>query len=255
MNTINLMYHDSYLQNKKESGFQEASANTYKIKRTAFLHQIQLIDNYIKEKKLSKDAVRFTFDDGGSSFYTIFAPILEEYGYKGYFFITTKYIGSQGFMTEDQIRELDKKGHIIGGHSDTHRQRMNTLSYEDLLKDWGRCTEELKRITGHDVTCCSLPCGYMSNAMMKAIKQLNFTDVYTSEPKERVEYRQGLNVYGRYGIKDTMGDEYVLSIVSSPFVRLKIKIYKGVLNLAKKILGGIYINIREKLLKRESLVG
>lgn len=253
MDTINLMYHDSYLQNKKESGFQEASANTYKIKRTAFLRQIQLIDNYIKEKKLSKDAVRFTFDDGGSSFYTLFAPILEEYGYKGYFFIATKYIGSQGFMTEDQIRELDRRGHIIGGHSDTHRQRMNTLSYNELLEDWARCSVKLQSILGYKVLSCSLPCGYMSKNMMRVLKDLGYNNVYTSEPIEKPKVKNGLNLYGRYGIRESMSDDYVLSIISSPYVRMKIKVRKTVLNLAKIILGNSYITIRELLFNKKRI--
>lgn len=246
---ISLMYHDSYIVNKSESGFKLAGADVYKIKPQVFEHQLQLIEKYISQNGINKNCVRFTFDDGGISFYTIYAPILEKYGYKGYFFITTSLIATDGFMTEDQIKELDKRGHIIGGHSDSHRQRMNDLTYEELLEDWSKCSERLSAIVGHPITVCSLPCGYESKSMVAALKDLGYTDIYTSAPETLPEENNGVFLYGRFGIKEVMTDEYVLSIVSSSFVRYKIKARKAIPNFAKKILGNAYVVIREKISK------
>lgn len=245
------MYHDSYINDKRESGFRLAGADVYKIRPENFEHQLELIDNYLKSKKLNKDSIRFTFDDGGVSFYTVFAPLLEKYGYKGYFFISTQFIGDDGFMTEDQIKELDKRGHVIGGHSHSHRQLMNTLSFDELLKDWSICTEKLESIVGHKVTCCSLPCGYMSDNMMGALNQLGYKDVYTSEALDGFYVLNRMRIYGRYGLKESMSDEYVLSIVASPLTRLKIKARKALLNFAKKIMGGSYVTFREQFLNKK----
>ena len=246
---ISLMYHDSYIKNKSESGFKLAGADVYKIKPEAFEHQMQLIDKYIKAKGLGKDCVRFTFDDGGISFYTIYAPILDKYGYKGYFFITTSLIATDGFMSESQIKELDERGHIIGGHSDSHRQRMNTLSYEELKEDWGKCSERLSAIVGHPITVCSLPCGYESDNMLNALKDLGYTDIFTSAPNTHPKEKKGVCLLGRFGIRESMKDDYVLSLVLSPWVRFKIKVRKAVLNTAKKIMGNTYVVLREKIAK------
>ena len=248
---ISLMYHDSYVENKSESGFKLAGADVYKIRPQVFEHQLKLIDSYLEDNNLPKDTVHFTFDDGGVSFFTVFAPVLEKYGYKGYFFISTQFIGTDGFLSKEQIVELDRRGHIIGGHSDSHRQRMNDLGYDELLEDWKSCSNKLQEILGHPITCCSLPCGYISCSMMKALKFLGFTDIYTSEARDTIKKIKGMNVYGRYGIKESMSDEFVLSIVASTVVRTKIKIKKALLNIAKTVLGRTYVTIREKIFTRE----
>lgn len=246
---LTLMYHDAYVLDKLESGFNTTSACVYKIKSDAFSSQIEMIDRYIRRNALAKDAVRFTFDDGGVSSYTIFAPILEKYGYKGYFFIATQFIGVEGFLSETQIRELSERGHIIGGHSETHRQRMNDLSFSEIFLDWKECSDRLEHILGYRITCCSLPCGYSSTNILMALKRLGYTDVYTSEATEKVRQVDCIRLYGRYGVKDSMSNEYVVSIVTSLFVRFKIKIQKALLNLLKRILGRIYVNVREIIMK------
>lgn len=243
------MYHDAYKKNKLESGFSEASAGIYKIHLNSFESQVQMIDTFIKKNHLGKDYIRFTFDDGGVSSYSLLAPLLEKYGYKGYFFISTKYIGFRGFLSENQIKDLDNRGHVIGGHSDTHRQRMNTLSYEEILLDWQQCSNRLENILGHKISCCSLPCGYSSPNILKVLKTLGYTDVYTSEATEMIRQIDGINLYGRYGIKETMSNEYVVRIVTSSYVRMKIKAVKFVLNNIKILMGGSYVKVRESIIQ------
>lgn len=246
---ISLMYHDSYVNEKCESGFKRAGADIYKIKAEVFEHQLQIIYDYINRNRIDKNLVRITFDDGGVSFYTIFAPILEKYSCKGYFFISTKFIGTEGFLNESMIKELDNRGHIIGAHSDSHRPRMDTLSQKELLDDWRNCTNKLYHIMGHNVKHCSLPGGFMSESMIGVLKSLGYTDIYTSEATEKVIEMDNVRIYGRYGIKESMTDDYVLSIVTSSRVRMNIKIRKMVLSIAKKVMGDFYGVIREKIYK------
>lgn len=89
--------------------------------------------------------VAFTFDDGFEECYTIIAPILEKYNVRGAFFINANYIGSnekyqRGFnnriltfekypMNWDQIKDLHRRGHIIGSHTLDH------LNMADLSND------------------------------------------------------------------------------------------------------------------------
>ena len=89
------MYHDIVTKTDKSSGFQNDSAFQYKVEESAFEEQVKALQG--------KDVV-FTFDDGGESFLTKIAPILEKYGFKGVFFISTKYIGTQGFLTKEQVK-------------------------------------------------------------------------------------------------------------------------------------------------------
>jgi peptidoglycan/xylan/chitin deacetylase (PgdA/CDA1 family) len=64
-----------------------------------------------------------TFDDADADQYTSAAPILENLGMRGTFFVTTgdqDTVFTPGHMTWDEIRDLVARGHAIGNHTETH---------------------------------------------------------------------------------------------------------------------------------------
>ena len=244
-----LMYHDVYDKSNRESGFNIDSNYPYKLDKTAFEDQVKTFSEYLNDNGIDKDYVRLSFDDGGVSFYTQIMPILEKYGFKGYFFIATSFIGQDGFLTEQMIKEMHSRGHVIGGHSHTHRQRMHTLSYDELKSDWKNCIETLDSIIGGHVNVVSLPNGFESKKIFNVLQSLGVTDVYTSEPFEKTKCFSGMNVYGRYGVRDAMTVNDVLAIAFDKKTKCKIRIKKESLNLLKKVMGNSYITIREKIFK------
>lgn len=242
-----LMYHDVYVNEKSESGFNFESAYSYKIDCVQFEKQIKAIRNYIDTNHIEQNYIRFSFDDGGSSFYSTIAPILEKYSFQGLFFVATQFVGKSGFLTEKQISELEKHGHIVGAHSHTHRQRMNMLPYNDLFDDWRQSVEVLNRILGHPISIASLPNGFCSNNMIMILAQLGIKEIYTSEPFESIKQKNGAEIYGRYGIKDGMSANVVLKIAFNKFMKLKIGVRKTALKFLKIIMGDSYVSIREKI--------
>lgn len=244
-----LMYHDVYDVSNKESGINIDSNYPYKIQKEAFEEQIKELSAYIETNGIDKEYIRLSFDDGGVSFYSIIMPVLEKYGFKGYFFIATSFIGQDGFLTEQMIKEMHSRGHVIGGHSHTHRQRMHTLPLEDLENDWKECMDTLYGITGEHTHIVSLPNGFESKRIFNILCSLGVKDVYTSEPFEKPKHRDNLNVFGRYGIRNTMTIYEVLAIAFDKKTKCKIRIKKECLNLLKKVMGNSYITIREKVFK------
>lgn len=247
-----LMYHDVYDVSNKESGFNIDSNYPYKIKKEAFEEQIKALSEYIETKNVDKEYIRLSFDDGGVSFYNIIMPILEKYGFKGYFFIATSFIGQEGFLTEQMIKEMYSRGHVIGGHSHTHRQRMHTLPYKDLEEDWKECVDALSRITGNKIEIVSLPNGFESSSIFEVLQILGIKEVYTSEPFEKVKQKNQICIYGRYGVRNSMAIDDVLAIAFNNKTKNKLRIKKGALNLMKQIMGNNYITIREKLFKAKN---
>lgn len=244
-----LMYHDVYDKSIQESGFNIDSNYPYKLHVTTFENQVRTIVDYMKLHHIDKSYVQLSFDDGGISLYTLIMPILEKYGFKGYFYIATKYIGNEGFLTETMIKEMSDRGHIIGGHSHTHRQRMNDLSYKELFEDWSRCLKILSDITGKPCTVASLPNGFISETILKVLNSLNVKELYTSEPSECLNMINGMAVRGRYGIRNTMSLRDVLSITFEKKYKRKLRKRKTVLNFMKKVMGNSYIKIRELIFK------
>lgn len=247
-----LMYHDVYDVSNKESGINIDSNYPYKIKKKAFEEQIKALSEYVEAHGVNKEYIRLSFDDGGVSFYNIIMPILEKYGFKGYFFIATSFIGQEGFLTEQMIKEMYSHGHVIGGHSHTHRQRMHTLPYEELEQDWKECVDMLDRIIGEHIDVVSLPNGFESSSIFKVLRSFGIKEVYTSEPFEKVRRKEQISIYGRYGVRESMTVDDILAITFDNRTKNKIRIKKWALNLLKKIMGNSYVTMREKLYKAKN---
>lgn len=241
--SIVLMYHDIVTKDDKTSGFQNNSAFQYKVEDTAFNEQV---------KALQGSDVSFTFDDGGVSFYTVVAPILEKYGFRGVFFISTKFIGTEGFVTEEQIKELHKRGHEIGSHSHSHPSNMAIMSKEEILYEWQKSAKILTDILGEPVEIASIPNGYSSKVVKESARKAGFNRLYTSAPSDKIRNRGGQRIVGRYVVhKDTSLDDVVRIVTSSTF-RIKLTIRYMVLELAKWILGSSYISIKNRLLSHNN---
>lgn len=150
MSKITLMYHDVYVKDIKESGFNTHGAIHYKISKKTFEEHLRAISHFCELKQINKNDIVFTFDDGGVSFFTIIAPILEKYGWKGYFFISTNYIGTDGFLTIDQIKDLSRRGHIIGSHSHQHKV-LTEFSLNDVENELCTSVKILSDILGKPI--------------------------------------------------------------------------------------------------------
>lgn len=243
------MYHDIISHDVAESGFQNKTALKYKVLADAFENQVKQIRKYLDSKKLSVSNIRFTFDDGGVSFLTNAAPILEKYGFRGVFFISTGYIGSKGFLDTDQIRDLSRRGHIIGSHSHSHPERMNALSFKAIQDEWSISQMMLNEVLGYKPTIASIPNGYSSPDVIRNMVSAGIDTIYTSNPTSKVKKNRDYTLIGRYAVTADMSCDDVLAIVSSPYKRFRISCRQQILNLAKMMLGNYYLSIREKLIK------
>jgi peptidoglycan/xylan/chitin deacetylase (PgdA/CDA1 family) len=148
--------------------------------------------------------VFLTFDDGNAGDYECAASDLERYGWRGHFFVTTDWIGKQGFMDESQIRELHKRGHVIGSHSRSHPARMSSLTTKELLEEWGESRARLSDIINDGVIVASVADGYYSDRVGRTAAASGIRVLFTSEPKTKVEAIDGCLVLGRYVIQRWM---------------------------------------------------
>lgn len=115
-----------------------------------------------------------TFDDGDSSWYTLVRQLLIDYNMKATFFLWTYMIGSDSFMTWEEVADMGNymvKGGVrpftFGSHSYSHtylsdnRSRYATLAeYQSFLDyELGRSREIIEQHTPGDVSVFSLPYG------------------------------------------------------------------------------------------------
>lgn len=81
---------------------------------------------------VDKPGILLSFDDGLAGNASVAAPLLERYGFTGFFFVSSDFISTEGYVTWDEVKNLLKKGHVIGCHTATHH-RMEEGDSAELL--------------------------------------------------------------------------------------------------------------------------
>lgn len=114
-----------------------------------------------------------TFDDTREEHYTIAAPEMEKYGFKGVFFTMTIPIGKPNYMTSAQIKELSDRGHVIGSHTWDHHN-VKKLQGEDWDVQIAKPKQLLEKITGKPVDYFAYPFGVWNEPAAEEVKKYGF---------------------------------------------------------------------------------
>jgi len=256
------MYHDVVEEGAYDSsGFPGEGANIYKLRREDFGRQLEAIRAAVPAGAVSVIAGRreiagpppvfLTFDDGGASCHACIAGMLEQCGWRGHFFITTGRIGTPGFVGEAQLRDLDRRGHVIGSHSHSHPTRMAALTPDRMESEWRQSLVRLGEILGKPVKVASVPGGYYSRSVGRTAAAAGIEVLFNSEPTAAASITDGCLVLGRYVVKRGMGPEWAAGFAAG---RLGPRWRQTALWKAKrvaKILGGpAYLKVRQAILNR-----
>ena len=253
---LSITYHD-VVENQRhsDSGFPGPWAGIYKLEPEEFARHLEAIRSDIGKRSVSvigsgkSEAVYLTFDDGGASAHNLVASMLERYGWRGHFFITTDWIDRPGFVTAEQIRDLDRRGHVIGTHSCSHPTRMAELPWIEMLREWTESKNRLAQIVGHPVTVASLPGGYYSPRVAKAAAQAGIEALFTSKPATSAEFVDGCRVLGRYFVKRGMAPAYSGGFAGGKLVpRLKQACMWKIKGAAKQLGGRVYLQVAAAIL-------
>ena len=103
-----------------------------KVKITNFMIQIILKNDFTKVKKKK---ILITIDDAFSSFYDNAWPFLKKNKIPFILFVSTEPVGKKGYMTWQQIKEIEKEEFaFIGNHSHTH-DYLTEFSFNNFKKD------------------------------------------------------------------------------------------------------------------------
>jgi peptidoglycan/xylan/chitin deacetylase (PgdA/CDA1 family) len=177
-----LCYHR--LENRNTTSDYTVSINSFKeqlkLLADSGYHSVlpdQLNDYLIKGTPLPPKPFMLTFDDTRQEHYSIAAPEMEKFGFKGVFFVMTIPIGRPNYMTSEQIKELSDRGHVIGSHTWDHHN-VKQLKEEDWAVQIGKPNERLQAITGKPVLYFAYPFGVWNDAAVNAIKKYSFKGAF-----------------------------------------------------------------------------
>ena len=168
---LSLMYHR----------FDENKYPSTNIQMNVFKQQIQIIRNlkynFYDPKELKKNfyikkiekKILITIDDAFSSFYEIAWPYLKKEKIPFILFISTEAVGGNGYMTWDQIKELEKEDTVyIGSHSHSHSYLVD-LKNNSFIKDIRIAKQTFIKQLGYNPIFFSYPFGEYSTFIKEHI--------------------------------------------------------------------------------------
>ena len=171
MGIISLMYHR----------FNENQYPSTNIKIAIFKKQIEQINNkkinfmlpsnFDKNFNLKKERkqILLTIDDAFSSFYENAWPILKKEKIPFILFVSTQPVGKYGYMTWEQIKEIEKEDFaFIGNHSHSHEYLVE-YNFNEFKKDIDTSIRIFNNNIGYNPIFFSYPFGEFSLEQKKYI--------------------------------------------------------------------------------------
>ena len=170
---LSIMYHR----------FNESKYPSTNIQMNVFIKQIQLIEklnydfihpddfkkNFAFPKKQKK--ILLTIDDAFQSFYEVAWPYLKKKKIPFILFVSTKPVGNRGYMTWDQIREIEKENFATIGHHSHSHEYLIEKNNQDFIKDITHASIIFKKKIGYVPELFSYPFGEYSEFMRNYISE------------------------------------------------------------------------------------
>jgi poly-beta-1,6-N-acetyl-D-glucosamine N-deacetylase len=166
--------------------FEENKYPSTNIKIVDFTQHIELIKkngfSFINPNNFQNKLINFkdqkkvllTIDDAFKSFYDHAWPILKNNKIPFLLFVNTREIGSAGYMTWKQIKEISKEEFVhIGNHSYSHDYLIDQ-SDDEIFDDINLAINDLKKNLGYETPFFSYPFGEYSNSFKSIIKKFGF---------------------------------------------------------------------------------
>jgi len=174
---LSIMYHR----------FDENKYPSTNIKMDIFLKHIQLIKDlnydFIHPEEFQKNfnipkkqkKILLTIDDAFQSFYDIAWPFLKTNKIPFILFVSTEPVGNNGYMTWDQIKEIENENFaIIGHHSHSHEYLIDETD-QDFINDIKKANKIFDKEIGYVPNLFSYPFGEYSEFMREYIsKNFNY---------------------------------------------------------------------------------
>jgi peptidoglycan/xylan/chitin deacetylase (PgdA/CDA1 family) len=170
---LSLMYHR----------FDENKYPSTSIQMNIFKKQIKIIKNlkynFYDPKELEKNfntpkiekKILITIDDAFSSFYEVAWPYLKEEKIPFILFVSTESVGRNGYMTWNQIKELEIENTVyIGNHSHSHGYLVG-LKNEDFISDINTSSSIFKEKLGYNPMFFSYPFGEYSSLIKEYVSK------------------------------------------------------------------------------------
>lgn len=186
----------------------------------------------------SGKAVVITFDDGHESNLLLALPLLQEYGFKAEFFVTTDWVGTDRYLTRSQVATLQREGMGVGSHGASHRF-FSDLTPGDLERELNSSRDFLHLATGIAPHTISAPGGRFDSAVAARATAAGYRYFCTSIPGLFTGRTQGgIIPVPRLAVRrNTTLDQYAKMVAGNRCLYAAARVRYLALSMLKKGLG------------------
>jgi peptidoglycan/xylan/chitin deacetylase (PgdA/CDA1 family) len=143
------------------------------------ISEAQLFDALYRGNPLPAKPIIISVDDGYVDDVTRILPALQRFHMVATFFVITGRMTEPGFLSADQIRELERAGMDVGDHT-AHHVDLRQITPSELQAETAGSRKVLERVLGHPVYFFAYPFGAYNDAVIEAVHAAGFTMAYTT---------------------------------------------------------------------------
>lgn len=132
---------------------------------------------------LPSKPVMLTYDDTDDDQFTIAAPEMKKYGFKGVYFIMTVSINRPKYMTTDQIKQLVAEGNIVTSHTWDHHSVKGYKTEQDWVTQIEKPKKKIEEITGKTAVDFAYPFGLWNREAIPELKKRGVRSAYILSTK------------------------------------------------------------------------
>jgi peptidoglycan/xylan/chitin deacetylase (PgdA/CDA1 family) len=192
-------------------------------------------------------SVAITFDDGCETDLLAAAPILLHARFKATFFITCGRLGTSGYLSFTQLRELSQLGFEIGCHSMTHAY-LTDLDENGMRYEISDAKSKLEQIIGRSVDHFSCPGGRCDRRVLTVARAAGYRTVATSRIQANSKHTDVLGLGRVAMLRDVSLSTFAEICSGSKLSRMRVN--SAIREAAKQILGNtLYDRVRSTLLR------
>jgi len=137
-----------------------------------------LVSHFAGAEPLPERAVVLTFDDGYEDNYRLAYALLRQYGMTATFFIITDLVGEPGYLTWDELRDMQQHGMSIESHTLTHPD-LSILPLRELRRQLGESRLALERELDRAVRFIAYPSGQYSPLVVSEARAAGYEAAVT----------------------------------------------------------------------------
>jgi peptidoglycan/xylan/chitin deacetylase (PgdA/CDA1 family) len=192
--------------------------------------------------------VILTFDDGHETNYHLGFPALVAAGAGADFFVNPAQVGTPGFASWTQLREMADAGMSIQSHGLDHRYFLTELTPQRLREELRRARLEIEEHVGRPVTLLAPPGGRSPARLQQIAEEVGYTHVLDSRPGP-VRRAAGRRTLCRLAVTAQLELPTLESWLRGGRALRRAQLRYAALDLAKRLVGDqAYQSIRRRLL-------